>query len=102
MNPINDDENDEMMQTLETPKPTMEALSTDTSETEIQMLADPEYIIEVDQITATHDETGNEYTLWRVVGRRADIAMTEKKEVSPHLPEAIMGVCEALERGGEI
>ncbi|WP_158293796.1 hypothetical protein, partial [Halorubrum sp. SP3] len=58
----------------------------------------------VEQTTATDDETGEQYTLWKACGAPSVMPDAEECEVSPHLPEAIMGLCDTLERkyGGDL
>lgn len=56
------------------------------------------YTLRVGRREFTDTETGAETTLWRAEGRFSDTEMDWVSEVSPYLPEAIMGVCESLER----
>jgi hypothetical protein len=60
-----------------------------------------EYELEVGRTTATDEHTGEQYTLWRVEGRPVGTTVDGFREVSPTLPEAVMGVCEALRRNGD-
>lgn len=56
------------------------------------------YTVRVGRREFTDTQTGAETTLWRAEGRFSDSEMEWVSEVSPYLPEAIMGVCESLER----
>lgn len=77
---------------------------TDLGESEVltgEMFDFAEYELEVGRTTATDEHTDEQYTLWRVEGRPVGTTADGFREVSPTLPEAVMGVCESLRRNGD-
>lgn len=65
----------------------------------VEEMAVSSYDITVEQRTMTDDETGETYTLWKARGSPSvDAPVEDEVAVSAHLPEAIMDLCETLER----
>lgn len=97
MNATNDNESEEQSENCYTKDQILR--SEDLDDTEMgEMLPFAEYELEIGRTVATDERTGEQYTLWRAEGRPVGTSVDGITEVSPNLPEAVMGVCETLQR----
>lgn len=71
-------------------------LSSDSSDDYV-----PEYEIDVGRVIVTDQSTGADTVMWKARGTLTNVDMDPVSELSVHLPEAILGVSESLERYSE-